>query len=466
MYFFFSSCSYYLFFQKHLRIDDPKIPVIMEPPEISWENTLGSPNGVPFDDDTKQLVKDCMHVCTPPPVTLTTLIKRSEIFPIQFPIKTVRCSFLKERSIKTDILEFNSNSAYPIIHEAMLPLIAGWLKFKREQGSPIEKALYKNMGLIQFIQRLLDKRAVAFYGSDDRWKLIDKKSGEGGWEFVGTDQEKEPLVLSKCLSYDEIKLSAMMVVSSHTEFINDGARENRGVICNDSDAFQPRGVIMGVIGSRFERSRFMESQDIVISPLQNNMDNGYGPSVDGVPEIRELRTLWSRFYGQDYHPLYEQAVRRTKSKENKRYISLTNQTIFDVENYMKRTLLSVEIILLEANTRAEKQNTTAFLHVVGFGLDIKIHFALREPHSKLVRSTDADKLLVVTYAWDGNAFPGNEFWNGYLAASGDPAAACSSQISELHNPMINSRICGTSLHVASAEHGLLHISDYAKLHLA
>ncbi|KAH0539595.1 uncharacterized protein LOC123260183 isoform X2 [Cotesia glomerata] len=508
------------FRRKHLRIDDPKIPVIMEPPEISWENTLGSPNGVPFDDDTKQLVKDCMHVCTPPPVTLTTLIKRSEIFPIQFPIKTVRCSFLKERSIKTDILEFNSNSAYPIIHEAMLPLIAGWLKFKREQGSPIEKALYKNMGLIQFIQRLLDKRAVAFYGSDDRWKLIDKKSGEGGWEFVGTDQEKEPLVLSKCLSYDEIKLSAMMVVSSHTEFINDGARENRGVICNDSDAFQPRGVIMGVIGSRFERSRFMESQDIVISPLQNNMDNGYGPSVDGVPEIRELRTLWSRFYGQDYHPLYEQAVRRTKSKENKRYISLTNQTIFDVENYMKRTLLSVEIILLEANTRAEKQNTTAFLHVVGFGLgvwkimhdqemyflktfeialkkmnrklkyvsdimfayfcqqkcgdagngdylgDIKIHFALREPHSKLVRSTDADKLLVVTYAWDGNAFPGNEFWNGYLAASGDPAAACSSQISELHNPMINSRICGTSLHVASAEHGLLHISDYAKLHLA
>lgn len=35
---------------------------------------------------------------------------------------------------------------------------------------------------------------------------------------------------------------------------------------------------------------------------------------------------------------------------------------------MKRTLLSVEMLLLEANSRAEKQNTTAFLHVVGFGL--------------------------------------------------------------------------------------------------
>lgn len=156
----------------------------------------------------------------------------------------------------------------------MLPLIAGWLKYKREHGTAVEKSVYKNMGLIQFTQRLLEKRAVAFYGSDDRWKLIDKKTGEGGWEFVGTDQEKEPLVLSKCLSYDEIKLSAMMVVSSHTEFINDGARENRGVVCNDPDGFQPRGVIMGVIGSRFERSRLMEFQDIVITPLQNNMDNG------------------------------------------------------------------------------------------------------------------------------------------------------------------------------------------------
>lgn len=38
--------------------------------------------------------------------------------------------------------------------------------------------------------------------------------------------------------------------------------------------------------------------------------------------------------------------------------------------------------------------------------DIKIHFALREPHSKLTRPSDTNKLLVVTYAWDGNALPG------------------------------------------------------------
>lgn len=96
------------------------------------------------------------------------------------------------------------------------------------------------------------------------------------------------------------------------------------------------------------------------------MRNRYGPTVDG-EEKRGMRVLWSKFYGEDYHPLYEEISKRMKSKENRRYISDGSQ-IFDIENYMKRTLLTAEIILLEANSRAEKQNTTAFLHVVGFGL--------------------------------------------------------------------------------------------------
>jgi len=54
--------------------------------------------------------------------------------------------------------------------------------------------MYADMDLVQFIHRLLDKRAASFYGPNDRWKLLDNKSGFDGWEDVGTDNEKEPLV--------------------------------------------------------------------------------------------------------------------------------------------------------------------------------------------------------------------------------------------------------------------------------
>lgn len=71
----------------------------------------------------------------------------------------------------------------------------------------------------------------------------------------------------------------------------------------------------------------------------------------------------------------------------------------------------------------------------------------KKQHMRIIFSKDnpadplpdnqGNKLLVAMYAWDGNAYPGNEYWVGMLNASGDPAAASCSAIPELQNPLIN-----------------------------
>ncbi len=84
--------------------------------------------------------------------------------------------------------------------------------------------------------RLLEKRPLMFVGLRDRYVLRNHdpndeagRDGMGGFEAVGTEAETPPLLMRDYLTYDEVKLSALLATCSPTATINKGDRHNKGI---------------------------------------------------------------------------------------------------------------------------------------------------------------------------------------------------------------------------------------------
>ncbi|GLV40152.1 uncharacterized protein CBL_03700 [Carabus blaptoides fortunei] len=365
------------------------------------------------------------------------------------------------------------------------------------------------MTVNKLIEKLLKKRAVNFMEACDTYLLLDKSAGMGHWEFVGTKAEKAPLILNNCLSYDEMKLSAFLSVSSYNYFMNDGSRFNNGQVDTNRSNIQPEGIIVGLIGTRLEKADVMEYEELIISNNQNTEEHGYGDSAS--PSFHKL---FAEFYSDKAF-----TYKTVRNSTDSRFVKLEDGLYFDNIAYAKRLALSFDTLLIEANHRARERNVTAYIHVVGIGLGvwrisshqgrvfvqtfadrlsflgkqlsnvsdvhfayfsrttdcagykdgdvfpiighpkggITIHISRREPFTKL---SEEGKLLVASYAWDGNALPGNEYWVGMLGSTGDSATAAASQIAELHNPHINDMVCADNLMIATLKGDILSMSEY------
>lgn len=81
--------------------------------------------------------------------------------------------------------------------------------------------MFYKLSLCDFVQRLLINRCASFFARNDKYLLVTGERGASGFEPIGSSEEQEPLRLEQVLSYDEVKLSALLSVSSHTEFINE-----------------------------------------------------------------------------------------------------------------------------------------------------------------------------------------------------------------------------------------------------
>ena len=445
-----------------------------------------------------------------PKVTYDEIYNKRKKLHVKPPLKSVLCKTLhQENSISKSVLEENINSVYPIIHEDLLELMFQFINCKLSSGSLVEKSFYKDMTIPDFVTRLFLNRPLKFITSLDYYVLRNGKEGSGGFEKIGTDDEEKPLLLCDYLSYDEMKISALIGLSSYTQFINNGTRMNQGVV-DKSGNFEKRGVIVGLVGARFEKVGLMEYQDCLVHPKQNTVENGYNNENSSEKTHQDqLKGLWARFYKIPSFPLYH----TVSNSPRKEFEKIDHNKYFNKDVYQKRIKITAETLLIEANHRGKLSDKKVYVHVVGLGLGvwqlcdlqkelflecfysaitsldlpfisnvdfswfhvkticglssgsivpgtkISIHISTRNPADVLTGEHEG-KLLVFCYAWDGNSYPGNEFWSGCFSGSGDPAAAASTQISEIHNPLINSKITGCNMRIVTQSHGLCTIKEY------
>ena len=415
-------------------------------------------------------------------VRFAQLVARSDTLPYTLPL---RSNLLKNvasdqnrgniADLQTQVEEF-ADQTCPVMHAAVEDLIRDYLALFPSD--------YPGWTPRDFVHHCLTKRPLVFWEAYDEFKKPDGQNGTG-WTHTlrGGDY----------LCYEEIEFAALIGLSIPTFFINAGDRLNRGVVNSSLDTFTNQGYFHAGVGSRMEKEGFMEWKHSVVTQSQNTEIKGYGHDSSDL-----VLSIWAQFYGLDHFPTWKNVDDFVDANPTQtRYVRMHCGGYFDTRIYARRLEMTLLPYLLQAEAVGVRTRKKAFAHLSGIGLGVWIpHGVDKSVPSKvfvdtvfrLVRDhqfkwlhtlnfswfdsfndekpesivtgagvscevafnkrdpaalTPPNTILYALFAWDGNAYIGNEYWLGKLSSSGDPAAASCSCIAELGNPDVNTEnVCG------------------------
>lgn len=380
----------------------------------------------------------------------------------KFPLTSNTIQTLKEKfGISEGKISEDAQGVSILLDIRTYELIGAYLWAKKSTGTSVEQSVYGKMTTEDLIDRLLQKRSLAFYGASDVTLFRGSKTLRTmahEWTLVGSANEGS-IKMTDYLTYGEMELAALISVCTPTWFINEGSRKNSG---QQRNGYPIHGYYIGAVGARFERPGRMEDRHMCIR-------NGQPPVVVHITDLTSM--LWRDFYDLTddlsmyksnqpvalYLPAYKLRVRRVLepvilhgnaiglSKGKKVVLRLVGLGLgvwaIDKEAQTKAFCEVVKEVIKANNLRsvsivemqwiAENLGSESIKDRLNH--TIKLSYTKGNPADPVAD----DHIFVSTYAWDGNAFPGNEYWAGLLTASGDPAAAACSTIQQVQNPLIN-----------------------------
>ena len=362
-------------------------------------------------------------------------------------------------------------------------------------------------------KRLVEKRPKYFYLKDD------ETPAERSHDNASINTKRKTLKLKEYISYAEMSCcSSLLQVSGDVNFVNDGNRDNIGIVKSGGGEYEEEGRIAGLVGARFEITDAMESTNLMFGVYKElegehstallgtvNQRTNFGRIQSVNKEFVEgHKKIWDEFYKNQnsahdtsgllndrlqqrlyisYKKFFADAIADAKTTNKKAHIRVVGlgdgawaygkniQVGQAIGGAVARILkeLSYEnknqIDTIEFCDHGNSNYENAFTKAVGKSLEgeIKVENNQLAPFSsKLPDKSGAARKLYVCFAWDSASYVGNEYWlapPNYFGASGDPAAAACSSIPISMNPKLNSQFLDKIQVVKSGSCKIVDISD-------